>query len=52
MTNMQIENLSYSDAYAAYIMANGTALVCNGDMLLDLQESLYLFDEFVATLKQ
>jgi hypothetical protein len=52
MTDMQIENLSYSDAYAEFIMAFGTALVYNGDMLLELQESLYLFDEFVATLQK
>lgn len=48
MTN---EDLSYSNEYAEFIMANGDRLCCNGDMLTELMEELYLFDEFLASLK-
>ena len=44
MTSM--ENLMYSDEYAEYVMKNGDRLCCNGDMLLELMEEGYLFEEF------
>ena len=49
---MNYENidLSDSDAYANYIISEGSRPVCNGNMLLQLQESLYLYDQFIASL--
>jgi hypothetical protein len=49
MTN---EDLSYSNEYAEYIMTNGDRLCCNGDMLTELMEELYLFEEFLSSLKK
>ena len=47
----QIEELQYSSEYAEFIMDNagGERPICNGDMLLDLQEEGYLFEEFLAS---
>lgn len=47
-------DLSCSDEYADYIMANydpSERIICNGDTLLEAQEALYLYDEFIASLK-
>jgi hypothetical protein len=49
MNNEHID-LSYSEAYGAYIMEHGSRCVANGEMLLELQESLYLYEEFLASL--
>lgn len=41
------DELSFSSEYADYIMSHSTRSVGNGDMLLELQEDFYLFDEFL-----
>ena len=48
----EIDELQYSDSYAAYIMehAKGDRVICNGDTLLSAQEDGYLFDEFLASI--
>jgi hypothetical protein len=53
-TDMDIDDLQYSDEYAEYIMNNASGdgrFVCNGDMLLDLMEDGYLFEQFLATIQ-
>ena len=52
MTANQIEELTYSYEYADYIMKHcgGDRVICNGDTLLQAQEDLYLFDEFLASM--
>lgn len=50
-TDTQLEELSYSPEYAEYIMRHGDRICCNGDMLLELMEEGYLFEEFVAQLE-
>jgi hypothetical protein len=47
----KVEELLYSDEYASYIMANagGDRIVCNGDMLIDLMEEGYLFEDFLES---
>ncbi len=50
MMKNDLDDLMYSAEYANYIMDNGDRLVCNGDMLLELQESGYLFDEFLESI--
>ena len=41
------------EEYAAYIMehAGGERVICDGDMLLQAQEDLYLHDEFIQDLE-
>lgn len=36
--------------YAQFIMANGDRPIGNGDMLIEAMESLYLYEEFRASL--
>ena len=45
------EFLTYSEEYADYIMKhnNGERMICNGDTLLEAQESHYLFNEFLQS---
>lgn len=50
-TDTQLEDLQYSTEYGEYIMNNGDRICCNGDMLLELMEDGYLFEEFVAQLE-
>ena len=50
-TESQLDDLMYSPEYAEYIMKHGDRPCYNGDMLLDLQEEGYLFEEFIAQLK-
>lgn len=50
VNNQDIEDLMYSDEYMEYIMKHGDRVCCNGDMLLDLAEDGYMFDEFVKSL--
>ena len=45
-----IQELQCSEEYAEYIMNNydpGERVICNGDTLLEAQENLYLFSEFL-----
>lgn len=42
-------DLSYSNEYAEYLMSNSDRPICNGDMLTDLMESLYMYEEFLAS---
>lgn len=49
-TDTQLEELQYSPEYGEYIMKNGNRVCCNGDMLLELMEEGYLFEEFVQSL--
>lgn len=49
-TQEELDDLAYSEEYANYIMEKGSRVCCNGDMLTELMEELYLFDEFIATL--
>jgi predicted transcriptional regulator len=58
MTNLkeatltQMEDYSYSDEYAQYIMTYGDPSersICNGDSLTLAMEDGYLFDEFLAS---
>lgn len=46
-----LDDLVYSPEYAEYIMKHGDRPCYNGDMLLDLQEECYLFEEFVSQLE-
>jgi hypothetical protein len=50
-TLSQMEDLQYSDEYAAYIMDNsaGDRVICNGDTLLEAMEDGYLFEEFAES---
>lgn len=50
-TESQLDDLMYSPEYAEYIMEHGNRPCYSGDMLLDLQEEGYLFEEFIAQLK-
>lgn len=50
-TESQLDDLMYSPEYSEYIMEHGDRPCYNGAMLLDLQEEGYLFEEFVAQLK-
>lgn len=52
MTEDQIDELRYSEAYTEFIMnhAAGDRVICNGDTLLEAQEDGYLFEEFLKTL--
>lgn len=49
-TSDELDDLEYSPEYATYIMENGDRVCCDGDMLTELMEENYLFDEFIATL--
>lgn len=51
-TEQQIDDLLYSDEYAAYIMENskGERVICNGDTLLEAMEDGYLFEEFLDSI--
>jgi DNA-binding MltR family transcriptional regulator len=50
ITDAQFADLSYSDAYANYLMENECEVVFCKDALLDAMEDLYAFKEFIATL--
>jgi len=50
LQEMNVVELVYSTEYAEYIMSYGDKQVCNSDMLLELMEKLYLFNEFVASI--
>lgn len=50
-TEIELDDLRYSPEYGEYIMNNGDRICCNGDMLLELMEEGYLFEEFVAQLE-
>ena len=50
-TDQELDELMYSDEYMEYIMANGDQPCCNGDMLIELAEDGYLFDEFINSLE-
>ncbi len=52
MTAQQIDDLTYSSEYAEYIMTNcnGARVICNGDTLLQAQEDLFLFDDFLESI--
>lgn len=50
ITDAQFADLSYSDAYADYLMENECEVVFCKDALLDAMESLYAFKDFIATL--
>ena len=45
----ELEELSYSEEYAEFIMSNcdGDRIICNGDGLLAAMEDLYLWEEFL-----
>lgn len=47
-----IDDLAYSDEYMNFIMNNchGDRVICNGDLLLQAAEDLYLFNEFLASI--
>lgn len=50
-TESQLDDMMYSSEYAEYIMNYGDRSCYNGDMLTELQEEGYLFNEFIAQLK-
>lgn len=51
MTERELSDLQYSIEYGEYIMANpGENCIANGDMLLDLMEDGYLFDDFLVSI--
>jgi DNA-binding MltR family transcriptional regulator len=50
ITNEQFADLSYSEAYANYLMENYAEVVFCKDALLDAMEDLYAFKDFIATL--
>jgi hypothetical protein len=50
ITDAQFADLSYSDAYANYLMENCCEVVFCKDALLDAMEDLYAFKDFIATL--
>lgn len=52
LNDTELDELQFSPEYGQYIMenCNGERVICNGDMLLDLQEEGYLFPEFLASL--
>ena len=52
LTASQIDELTYSAEYAEFIMKNcgGDRVICNGDTLLQAQEELYLFSEFLRSI--
>lgn len=47
-----LDELSYSDQYAEYIMEynKGDRVICNGDTLLDAMEDGYLWDDFLISI--
>lgn len=50
MTDEQITELQFSDEYANYLMDHhdpADRIICNGDTLLQAQEDLYLFTDFL-----
>lgn len=50
MTEAQVDELQYSEEYAEYILDNfdpSERIICSGDTLLEAQESLYLFADFL-----
>ncbi len=51
-TAAQLDELSYSDGYADYIMDNchGERIICNGDTLIEAMEDGYLFESYLDTL--
>lgn len=52
-TEEQLDELSYSEQYADYIMehSQGDRMICNGDTLLQAMEDGYLFEDFVESLE-
>ena len=50
ITDAQFADLSYSDAYANYLMEHCSEVVFCKDALLDAMEDLYAFKDFIATL--
>ena len=50
-TETQLDDLMYSPEYAEYIMENGNRPCYNGNMLTELQEEGYLFEEFITQLE-
>jgi hypothetical protein len=52
ITPKQLDQLSYSEEYAEYIMQHcvGDRIICNGDTLTVAMEQQYLFDEFLESL--
>ena len=49
-TPSQLIELQDTLAYSEYIMSHGDRICCNGDMLLELMEDGYLFEEFIQSL--
>lgn len=52
ITISEMEDLQYSSEYAEFIMNNASGdarAICNGHMLTDAMESLYLFDDFLMS---
>lgn len=51
-TEAELDELSYSDEYAEYIMNNcsGDRVICDGDTLILAMEDGYLFDEFIDSI--
>ena len=51
-TDQELDDLSYSDEYAEYIMEHGDSArpIGNGDSLLRAMEDNYLFDDFIDSL--
>lgn len=50
----ELEELIYSEEYATWLMENGLdygVIICNGDTLLDAQERMIGFEEFMESKK-
>jgi hypothetical protein len=47
--NFDFDDLQYSERYAEYIMENskGDRIICNGDMLTEAMEDMYMWDDFL-----
>lgn len=48
----EIEMMMESVEYAEFLMANCDRPICNGDMLTELMEEGYMFEEFLNTAKK
>lgn len=47
-----LDDLMYSDEYFSFLMERSDRPVCNGDMLIELAEEGYMFEEFIEYFEQ
>ena len=47
-----LDDLMYSDEYFSFLMERSDRPVYNGDMLIQLAEEGYMFDEFIEYFEQ